>query len=331
MKLSSAKHAILAPALVSAAALAMPEPTQHLAIAVDNWSPAPTAAPQFTILGRAALQANEGNTCGFVSGLSASPVSCPNSNAVCATNTFYGVHGCCDAANLSSCTIATACIPSTAIRSSCTDSSCTSDSAIAKCTAGTATECYQWLFAYDTTTMTQHGCAPSAFTSTAQRTYGPLSSSIPVKTVTVTASASPVTTAPSEPPSSPKKQSLGPIVGGTVGGCTVISLVALAAFIIHRRRRRARASAPPPSMFSHNSPSFDPRGFPAESWNANDVKTGPSAPCLGVAEVHGHDRAVEVEAREKVKGRWYVPGRGAVEVEGQGREKGGWGVVEAPS
>lgn len=48
----------------------MLEPTQHLAVAADSWSPAHTAAPQFNILAREALQANEGNTCGYVSGLS---------------------------------------------------------------------------------------------------------------------------------------------------------------------------------------------------------------------------------------------------------------------
>ena len=70
MKLSYAGCAILAPALIFAAALAMPEPTQQFAVAADNWSPAPTAAPRFNLFGREALQTNEGNTCGYVSGLS---------------------------------------------------------------------------------------------------------------------------------------------------------------------------------------------------------------------------------------------------------------------
>lgn len=69
MKLSYAGCAILAPALSSAAAFAMPEPTQLFAVDADNWSPAPTVAPQFNIFGRDALQANEGNTCGYISGL----------------------------------------------------------------------------------------------------------------------------------------------------------------------------------------------------------------------------------------------------------------------
>lgn len=70
MKLSYAGYATLAPALASAAAFAMPEPTQHFAVAADNWSPAPTTAPQSYIFGREAQQANQDYTCGYVSGLS---------------------------------------------------------------------------------------------------------------------------------------------------------------------------------------------------------------------------------------------------------------------
>ena len=60
--------AILASALLSATAFALPEPTQRSAVQADNWSPAPTAAPQFDLLGRDA--STQSNTCGFVSGLS---------------------------------------------------------------------------------------------------------------------------------------------------------------------------------------------------------------------------------------------------------------------
>ena len=70
MKLSYAAYAILAPALSSAAAFAMPEPTQLFAVAADNWSPAPTAAPQFNIFAREGDQPNASNTCGYASGLS---------------------------------------------------------------------------------------------------------------------------------------------------------------------------------------------------------------------------------------------------------------------
>lgn len=386
MKLSYAASAFLAPAIVRAAAFAMPEPTQHFAVAADNWSPAPTLAPQFNIFGRDALQANDGNTCGYVSGLSgtyfqprkaipeppltalASSITCGVSS-LCATNTFYGVHSCCPGPtdNLGSCTIPTTCIAATAMSSLCTDDTCSSNNAIAKCTASTAAECYKYLLVYDTTTMTQHGCTATGTTLTIPRSYG---ASTSVKVVTVTETPSPATTptassSPGTGSGAEKKQSLGPIVGGTIGACTIISIVALTAFLIHRRRVKARSSnAPPPppvSQFSHNTPQFDPRGFPANTtgWTEQDIKTwqqsggvwrpgmsangmGMGMGMVGVSEVHGEDRAVEVEAREKIKqGHWQVPGVGAVEVEAplkrereREREEKKWswrGPVEAPS
>ncbi|KAJ4339406.1 hypothetical protein N0V95_007784 [Ascochyta clinopodiicola] len=336
MKISHALRAILAPTLVSAAAFAIPEPTQRFAPAADGWSPAPTAAPQldFHLFGRETQQTGQDNTCGYVSGLSASSITCPNPTAICATNTFFGVHGCCDPSALSACTIATTCIPSTAMTSLCTDAACSSNSAIAKCTAPASPDCYRWLFAYESTTMTQHGCAASGFTSTAQRSYGALSSSLSSPSplvVTVTASPTPSTTLAAS--DSAPKQSLGPIIGGTVGGCIILSLVALAAFLIHRRRcAAAEHSHPPSSRPHHSSPQFHPDGFPAV-WSEQDVKIWqrPDMPYLGVSEVHGEDRAVEVEAPEKSKAIWHVGGTAAaVEVEAPGRDK--WrGIVEAPS
>lgn len=68
MMLPKVGCAILASALLSATAFALPEPTQRFAVQADNWSPAPTAAPQFNILGRDT--STQSNTCGFVSGLS---------------------------------------------------------------------------------------------------------------------------------------------------------------------------------------------------------------------------------------------------------------------
>ncbi|KAF3040548.1 hypothetical protein E8E12_009126 [Didymella heteroderae] len=316
----------------------MPEPTQLFAAAADNWSPAPTAAPQFNIFAREADQPNASNTCGYASGLSASPIACPDSQ-ICATNTYYGAHGCCPSSDLSACTIATTCIPSSAMSASCTDSVCSSNDAIAKCTASTAQECYRYLFDYGTTTMMQNGCTSSAFTSTIPRTYGPTSTPVIVITQTVTESASvshdAVTTGTSSAGSEggEKKQSLGPIVGGTIGGCTIVSLVALTAFLIHRRRLKLKeqhnaAHPPPVSQYQHHSsPEFDPNGFQTTSgWTEQDMKTWqqtggvhrPSAPGqhVGVSEVHGEDRAVEVEAPEKTKsGHWHVPGVAPVEVE----------------
>ncbi|KAF1929911.1 uncharacterized protein M421DRAFT_3689 [Didymella exigua CBS 183.55] len=311
----------------------MPEPTRLFAVAADNWSPAPTAAPRFSIFGRDALQANEGSTFGYVSGLSASPVACPNSQ-IWATNTYFGVHGCCPSSNLSACTIHTTCIASTAMSAFCTDDACSSNSAAAKCTASTAQECYKYLIDYGSTIMTQHGCTYSGFTSTIPHTYGLTSTPFIIITVT----APPVSTSTSIRTSSStgnsggeKKHSLGPIVGGTIGGCTILSLVALAAFVIHRRRSKLktahRAAHPPPiSQYQHDGPTFDPHGFQTTNgWTEQDIKTwqhtaGVDRPAtgqyVGVSEVHGEDRAVEVEAPEKTKsGHWTVPGVAPVEAE----------------
>lgn len=342
MKLSNAGCAILAPALSIAAALAMPEPTQPFAVAVDNWSPAPTSGPPFNLFGREAEQPNASNTCGYASGLSgthlqphgdlqlnsaASPIACPTSQ-ICATNTYYGVHGCCSPDNLSSCTIATTCIPNSAISASCTNAACSTNNAIAKCTASSAQECYMYLFDYGSATLTQNGCTSSGFTSTIPRTYGPTST--PVIVITVT--ASPVNTPTSSPSSTgnatgEKKQSLGPIVGGTIGGCTILSLVALAAFLIHRRRLKLKeqhtaAYPAPTSQFQHGTSTFDPIGYTEQdikTWQQTGALHRPSLGAqgyVGVSEVHGDDRAVEVEAPEKTKiDHWHTPGQMPVEVE----------------
>ncbi|KAF3006787.1 hypothetical protein E8E13_010281 [Curvularia kusanoi] len=99
-------------------------------------------------------------------------------------------------------------------------------------------------------------------------------------------------------------------------------------------------------MFTHNSPEFDPNGFPtAVGWTEHDIKNWQQsgsvhrhhAPHLGVSEVHGDDRAVEVEAPEKTKsGSWYAPGQQPVEVEAPVQvrdEKKRWwkAPVEAPT
>jgi hypothetical protein len=94
----------------------------------------------------------------------ASSITCPNSQ-ICATNTYYGIHGCCDPSSLSACTIATSCVPFSAMSTSCTDDLCSKDNAIAKCTASTAPDCYKYLFVYSTGTMSQQGCTSSATSS----------------------------------------------------------------------------------------------------------------------------------------------------------------------
>ena len=230
---------------------------------------------------------------------------------------------------------------------SCANDACSSNAAIAKCTASTATECYRYLFVYDTTTMTQHGCTSSGFTLTVPRSYGPTTTSTPSAVIlTVTVSASPASTSgeSSEGAGAEKKQTLGPIVGGTIGACTIISIVALTAFLIHRRRIKAHSSptVPPVTQYQHNSPQFDPNGF-QNGWSEQDIKTWqqsggvyrPGMPHMGVSEVHGEDRAVEIEASEKTKvGSWHGTRNGAVEVEAPMREEKKWswrGPVEAPS
>ncbi|RAR05367.1 hypothetical protein DDE83_007393 [Stemphylium lycopersici] len=147
----------LAPAMVTAAALSklIPEPTQF-APSVDSWSPAPTAVAQLPF-GLFKRESNDGYTCGFVSASSERPVTCQNPTQTCATNTYFGIHGCCDPDSNAACTIATLCIASTAMSASCTDAACSSDAAIAKCTAGSAPACYEWHFVYEKMVMTQHG------------------------------------------------------------------------------------------------------------------------------------------------------------------------------
>lgn len=240
----------------------------------------------------------------------------------------------------------------------CTDAACSSDNAVAKCTASDAQECYRWLFKYESTIMTQHGCAAKGFTSTALRDYGAMESSStqaaesPMLSPTTSSSFSGATgTSTAAKPQ--KKQSLAPIIGGTIGGCTILSLVALSAFLIHRRRRAARSLHPhPPASSPHNAPEFHPNGFPTSAWAAqqdsktwqtgaggNNPLTSAGQPYLGIAEVHGHDRAVEVEAPEKTKtGHWVAPGIAPVEVEaptpGAGEKRRWWRgspVVEAPT
>ena len=226
----------------------------------------------------------------------------------------------------------------------CTNDICSSDNAIAKCTESTAMECYKWLIAYDTTTMTHNGCTSKGFTSTIPHSYGPtFTPSTIIVTETVTKSMFSASTLTSPNSSGEKRQSLGPIVGGTVGGCTILSIVALTAFLVHRRRVKAKSSQPPStSEYHRNSPEFDPNGFPTTGWSEQDIKNWqqsggvhrPGVLHMGVSEVHGEDRAVEVEAPEKTKaGHWHAPGHGPVEVEAPMRdEKKRWwrAPVEAP-
>ncbi|XP_014551981.1 hypothetical protein COCVIDRAFT_111512 [Bipolaris victoriae FI3] len=243
----------LVPAIANAAALlkSIPEPTRFVP-SVDIWGPAPTAAAQLPLPLLKRQTSGSDYTCGFVSGSPDSPIICANPTQTCATNTFFGIHGCCNPASNTPCTLATSCIASTAMTASCTDTACSSDEAIVKCTASTAQECYQWHFIYDNMVMTQHGCAETAFTSTAYRSPGMSMLSLSNtktgerKTVTATVTTrevvSGIPTAATEDRASTnssegKKNSLGAVIGGTVGACIFVCFLAFVVFLAWRRRR----------------------------------------------------------------------------------------------
>ncbi|KAH7346029.1 hypothetical protein BKA66DRAFT_478375 [Pyrenochaeta sp. MPI-SDFR-AT-0127] len=268
MMLTYSMCAFVAPAIVYAAAFpwTMPEPTLF-APAADNWSPAPTEAPLLPGLGLFRRQEGaDGKTCGFLSGISESSITCFDTNAICATNTYLGVHGCCNPSSLSECVIPTTCIPATAMSTECTDAACSSNAAIAKCTGAGLGECYKWLFVYPTDTMTQHGCAESGFTLTAQRSWG-VSLRSSVETSITSASAPPAST-PTQTPSGSgsSRPSIGAIVGGTIGGCAVVSLIAFGIFLWYRRRKAQRDSIiqppkPATHYHSHSMTEYNPTGF----------------------------------------------------------------------
>ncbi|KAF1833743.1 hypothetical protein BDW02DRAFT_569725 [Decorospora gaudefroyi] len=329
--------AFLAPAMAHAAAFAWttPEPTPNIP-AIDSWSPTePTAAPQLPLhLFRREQQSGHGsNICGFVSGASASAITCPSPTFVCATNAYFAVNGCCDPASLSSCIIPTACIASSALSTACADTACSTDAAIKKCSESSAPNCYEWHFIQDKKTVIQHGCADTAFTSTALGTGG----TSETDTVTLTVTADPVTTPTSTssssssstsvvPPSSSgsSKPGIGAIVGGTIGACTFVSFIAFIVFLAWRRRRAATQDASttytqsPHPHPHHSMVEYNPVGFPSPSFSSPvspDLKVwsqhhfepgvvGDAAPLypsmgsghVGIVEVDGSQRPVEAPA-----------------------------------
>ncbi|KAI8935276.1 hypothetical protein NX059_007864 [Plenodomus lindquistii] len=325
MKFTHLLCALLAPVVVSAAAFgwSLPEPTVDIP-RVDKWSPAPTAAPQSPGFELFRRQHGSGDrTCAFLSGLSQSSITCQDTAAICATNTYLGVHGCCNPVALSSCVIPTTCIPSTAMSASCTDASCTSNPAIIRCTAAESEQCYQYLIQYSDTVMTQHGCTSSGFTLTAQRSWGPIESSTidePTSTLT-TKDSSTSTSSQLTSPYASSKPSIGIIVGCTIGACTFFSIIAIIAFLVHRRRslaketqKQCRTNSPQQGSqyHTHFTTQYDPLSSPS-GWSEADGKTwsgvtpataspaatlGPVYPGMGrerfgAVEVDGTDRPVE--------------------------------------
>jgi len=140
-------------------------------------------------------------------------------------------------------------------------------------------ECYKWLVVFDKTysltTMTHHGCAQKGFTSTAMRSPGQIASSIPpeqYRTVTVTDVATPSDTiTPLTPMPGTSKPNLAAIIGGTVGGCTIISLIVLAIFLIRRRRKNApNTIAQPHTTHYHDgngaATEYNPHGLPSPTY-----------------------------------------------------------------
>ncbi|PVH98996.1 hypothetical protein DM02DRAFT_22594 [Periconia macrospinosa] len=330
--------AVIAPAFASAAAYpwALPEPT--LAIpAVDGWSPAPTAAPKvggFELFPRA-----EGDTvCGFISGLSTSSLTCPpGKSSICATNTYFGVHGCCDPGNIENCDIPTTCVPSSLMPASCSDAKCSSNALVKKCTATEAPECFVWNFVYSTartTTMTEWGCAAKHGTAIVERSWSSSSSksSSSTRTTSSTASSStepsPTTLAQSQAPSKPNNTAA--IVGGTVGGLVVVGAVAsFIVYLLYRDRRLKREAAAHQSWVSgttannNNNPEgvteFSPHGFvPANAWEADDNKTWGGSPTT--VQVMGSP----VMAETGTHGNGHATSFGVAEAHGQA-------VYEAPA
>jgi hypothetical protein len=314
-------YALVAPSLASAAAFpwALPEPT-FVVPEIDAWSPAPTQAPGVGGL-ELFRRAPEGEVCGYLSGISSvcqpqyqathdeltdilldSALTCHNSGDSCATNTYYGAHGCCPSGSLSACTIPTSCIPSSLMSASCTDKKCSSDGFIAKCTASEAPECYEHLYVYSTarvTTLTEFGCAAAATTAIIERTYSGYidpnaSTEASVSTKTTTETASPTSsldpTRLSATQGDSKSNNTPAIIGGTIGGLVVVgAIITLIIFLILRDRKQKREAATHQSWVSNQSgpapgvTEYNPNGFvPASPWMEESKGWKPASPDCGM-------------------------------------------------
>jgi hypothetical protein len=171
--------------------------------------------------------------------------------------------------------------------------------------------------------MTQHGCAAAPFTSTAQRSWGVQQTSVSqeaVSTASATVDASTSDTPTALPAPGPGNQNLGAIIGGTIGGCTVITLLILAFVIFRRRRKSAKIEQAPQAQYHGPVMQFDPMspehvaGKDDKMWplhSAGPVSrasdTVPQYPGMGTArygvvEVDGVQRPVEVEGEGNTRG-----------------------------
>lgn len=297
--------AFLAPAVASAMAMpwAGPEPTMYVPD-IDGWSPAPTPAPEAPFLEILKRQDVPGdNTCGYLSASSLRSLTCVNANYVCATNSFYGVHGCCDPRSMAACSIPTACIPSTRLAASCTGG-CSSNSFIAKCTNALIPACYEWHYVYPgNTVMTEYGCGSVEYTSSVSRFYsgqivpGGTSADDPtISYVTVTptsnaeSSSSSLSSSESSETSTPtptlisdtndggsgKKTNVGAIAGGVVGGVVVLAALGAGLIFLCLRSRKKKQLA--------TGTVAPPHGLGAEPQMGQIGQMGQMGPAPGVTE-----------------------------------------------
>jgi hypothetical protein len=118
--------------------------------------------------------------------------------------------------------------------------------------------CYQWRYVYDSTVMTEFGCASEAFTISVLRTVNGDTSSLPSETpvtdeITSTPSSSSTSTSStssststgtSAPQSSGKKSTnVGAIVGGVVGGLVVLGAIAFGIVFLVLRNKKQKQNA----------------------------------------------------------------------------------------
>ncbi|KAF9741563.1 hypothetical protein PMIN06_011188 [Paraphaeosphaeria minitans] len=283
--------AILAPgAVVKAAIFAVPKPTL-VTPAVDSWNPAPTKAPRFGAI--ELLRRDDepwqtfalGGTCGFFDGIQTSAFTCRQSKYQCATNTYYGNHGCCDPYQpASSCTLYTTCLPQTLLSKSC-DRGCSSNDYIAKCSLTANPECYEFHFVYTTagrtTTMKEWGCTDTATTGEIPLTWSGYSTPGSGDTSTSSSSLTSPTTSPTptETPQQVTKSDGKPnntpaIIGGVLGGLVIVgALIFAIVFLVLRDLRRKREVqlaqqpqehqdwAAPPATPGISEVHYSPEGF----------------------------------------------------------------------
>ncbi|KAF2842090.1 hypothetical protein M501DRAFT_1013454 [Patellaria atrata CBS 101060] len=277
---------LMVPALAVAMPWVGPSPTE--AVQIDRsqgWSPAPTFGAERIEDGLFDLFKRQNNddslrTCGWIDADPASSLTC-QSGRICATNSFYGVAGCCEPLGLDTCTLYTTCVPSSLMRS-CTATNCLNNEQIVKCTQPGYPFCYNWLYDYITTTLTEFGCASAPWTFTVARTVTGGQNTIEtslappsVQTVTVTPSSddsatstdSTATSSSSAPVSATNERTngdddggsnVGAIAGGVVGGVVgIAAIVGLVVFLLFRKKKNTNAGAVEPT--STTAPSSDPK------------------------------------------------------------------------